>query len=158
MKKNVLFLLLCSALTLPSAAQDNPTYCLLTNAGDSIDAAQVNYLAADADSPNEFNVVMKGGRVYTRVTSLTPVGTATAIKSVKAELPGILVLGDNVIIQSPERGQTLSVCKPDGQQLRIFHLAAGRQTVDISALPAGVYILKTGQSAVKFINPHCSRP
>lgn len=152
MKKNVLFLLLCSALTLPSAAQDNPTYCLLTNAGDSIDAAQVNYLAADADSPNEFNVVMKGGRVYTRVTSLTPVGTATAIKSVKTERPGMLVLGSgNVIIQCPERGQILSVCKPDGQQLRIFHLAAGRQTVDISALPAGVYILKTGQSAVKFI-------
>ncbi len=152
MKKNVLFLLLCSALTLPSAAQDNPTYCLLTNAGDSIDAAQVNYLAADADSPNEFNVVMKGGRVYTRVTSLTPVGTATAIKSVKTERPGMLVLGSgNVIIQCPERGQILSVCKPDGQLLRTFHLAAGRQTVDISALPAGVYILKTGQSAVKFI-------
>ena len=152
MKKKVLFLLLCSALVLPSAAQDNFTYCLLTNAGDSIDATQVDYLAADADSPNEFNVVMKGGHVYTRVTSLTPVATATAIKAIKATREGLLSFGGgHVVIQSPEGGQTLSVCKPDGRQLRKYRLAAGRQTVDITTLPAGVYILKTGQSAVKFI-------
>lgn len=152
MKKRSLLLLLWAALALPSAAQNTPTYCMLTNAGDSIDATQVDYLVASAESRTDFDVVMKGGRVYARVTSLTPVATATAIRTVKATEAGVLSLnGGRIVVQSPVAGRTLSVCTLDGRLLRSFRLDAGRQTVDITTLPAGVYILKTDQSVVKFI-------
>ena len=151
MKKKLL-LLLCVATTVPAIAQSNSDYNFVSDKGDVIEAAQIDYLVANDTSSTEFDVVMKGSNVYSHVTMLTPTSSTTGINTVNSSQNGILSISNGLIQLDNLSGNTeLTIYSADGQQVRSFLLEKGNQVIDASYLPPGIYILKTASSVVKFI-------
>ena len=151
MKKKLL-LLLCVATTVPAIAQSNSDYNFVSDKGDVIEAAQIDYLVANDTSSTEFDVVMKGSNVYGHVTMLTPTRSTTGINTVNSSQNGILSISNGLIQLDSLSGNTeLTIYSADGQQVRSFLLEKGNQVIDASFLPPGIYILKTASSVVKFI-------
>ncbi|MCR5077530.1 MAG: T9SS type A sorting domain-containing protein [Prevotella sp.] len=150
MRKFLLGTLLLTA-TLSAKAGDGK-WILITNSNQSAALENVSYLLA-ADNDTQFSIILKEGEPISGVESISFKETGTdGISTIKATQQPKMVVANG----------TLSLSLIDSNtDVAIYDLAGSPQpakvsrgngiTIDISSLPEGIYILKTGKQQLKFI-------
>ena len=147
--RSILTLLLLFSLTTVQAAEK--TWHLITDKGDAIELSNVSYLLAA--STESFDIVCKDGTTINGVsgislaerepTGIKPINTDDAMFS--------QVVGDQIFISHVKAGTTAEVLSLSG----IIHvsqtLADGQNIINVSKLRSGTYILKVGETSIKFI-------
>lgn len=59
--------------------------------------------------------------------------------------------GDRLTIQGASEGSAISIYNTEGKLLLTKKASAEAENVDLSSLPAGIYMLKVNKSVVKFV-------
>ena len=144
-----LFLTLLLSITVVQAAEK--TWHLITDKGDAIELSNVSYLLAA--STESFDIVCKDGTTINGVsgilleerepTGVNPINNGDAMFS--------QVVGDQIYISHAKAGTTAEVLSLSG----IIHvsqtLTDGQNIINVSKLRSGTYILKVGETSIKFI-------
>lgn len=152
MKKLLLsFFLLCTVAW--SYAADS-VWCMITNTGQAIELSNVSYILAEGTAPETFSIVLKSGN---------PIENVGKVKFAQATPTGIAHISSDdmpMLTQYFDGQLTISNVAPDlpirvyslnGQLLRSGITSSSSTTIDISNLTPGVYVLKVGGNALKFM-------
>lgn len=141
--------------SLAAQAQSTPEWALVEPvSGETVLMSSVGFLLA-SDADDTFAVVCNDGRVISGARSVSfrqvdPTGISAAASTEGARLTGGCVDGTLRLTGCAE-GTQITVCDGGGRTVRSVTASDGGTTVDVSALPAGVYILRAGKAAVKFM-------
>lgn len=144
-----LFLTMLLSITVVQAAEK--TWHLVTDKGDAIELSNVSYLLAA--STESFDIVCKDGTTINGVsgisleeresTGLKPLNTGEAMFS--------QVVGDQIYISHSKAGTTAEVLSLSGIVYVSQTLTDGQNVINVSQLRSGTYILKVGDTSIKFI-------
>lgn len=154
MKKFLLSLaMLCTTMMLHAA---NTVWCMVTNGGQSIPVSNVSYILAEGTSPETFSIVLKSG---------SPVENVGMVKFAQLEATGIdavpttdgsvpmlaRAFDGQLMISNAAAGLPVRVLSVNGQLVKSSVTDNGSTELFIGDLTSGVYILKVGDTAVKFM-------
>lgn len=144
-----LFLTLLLSTTVIQAAEK--TWHLVTDKGDAIELSNVSYLLAA--STESLDIVCKDGTTINGVSGISlEERESTGIKPINTgEAMFSQVVGDQIYISYAKAGTTAEVLSLSG----IIHvsqsLTDGQNVINVSKLRSGTYILKIGDTSIKFI-------
>ena len=144
----LLFVLLFSTIAVQAAEK---TWHLVTDKGDAIELSNVSYLLAV--STESFDIVCKDGTTINGVSGISlEERESTGIKPINTgEAMFSQVVGDQIYISYAKAGTTAEVLSLSG----IIHvsqsLTDGQNVINVSKLRSGTYILKIGDTSIKFI-------
>ena len=147
--RSILTLLLLLSLTTVQAAEK--TWHLITDKGDAIELSNVSYLLAA--STESFDIVCKDGTTINGVsgisleeresTGIKPINTGDAMLS--------QVVGDQIYISHAKAGTTAEVLSLSGTIHISQTMTDSQNVINVSKLRSGTYILKVGETSIKFI-------
>ena len=145
---NLLLTLLLS-LTVVQAAEK--TWHLITDKGDAIELSNVSYLLAA--STESFDIVCKDGTTVNGVSGISlEERESTGVKSINTgEAMFSQVVGDQIYISYAKAGTTAEVLSLSGITHVSQSLTDGQNVINVSKLRSGTYILKIGDTSIKFI-------
>lgn len=135
-------------------ADDELVWALVEPAsGQTVPMSNVAFLLA-SDYADTFSVVCGDGTLLSGVTEISFTRTeASGIDNVKGDVTVPTVSGyvaGALIISGVTEGMNISVYNYAGAKMMSAVSAAGTNTIDVSGLRAGVYILTVGKTSVKF--------
>ena len=145
---NLLLTLLLS-LTVVQAAEK--TWHLITDKGDAIELSNVSYLLAA--STESFDIVCKDRTTVNGVSGISlEERESTGVKSINTgEAMFSQVVGDQIYISYAKAGTTAEVLSLSGITHVSQSLTDGQNVINVSKLRSGTYILKIGDTSIKFI-------
>ena len=131
---------------------DDAQWCIVTDGGGQIELSKVGFLLT-SDYDDSFSIVCNDGNVYSGISS---------VSFEQVEVSGISYpkASSEIEIDMDARQLTITGCKEgttailytsDGRQLLRKSISGSDNTVPVGNLPSGVYILKAGDTSVKFI-------
>lgn len=148
------FFAMCALLiTSTAVARGDSGWLMVTDAGMRIPMEHVGMLVV-ADNARTFSVIRTVGEAVSGVTSVTfsydP--SSSGITEVSATEVGILpdAVSSTVTLMGC-RGRQFTVCDMSGRIYISAVIANDSETVDVSALSGGIYVLSVCESSVKFI-------
>ncbi len=153
MKTLLLGLLLCCSVVAHAA---DAVWCMVTQSGQVVPMSSVAYLLSDGGTePEAFSIVLKEGDPIEHVgkinfaqLDLSGIETVTPT----GEMPTITSLIDNQLtISATASGQPVSVYSVSGAMVLRTVTAENETTLYIGNLAHGVYVLKVGDTAIKFM-------
>lgn len=154
MKK--ILLLLTVWLSLSATAQTQ--WCVVATAAPDTPLAAMDNVAffLTSDHKPALTIVCKDGRLIGDVASISfRQLDPTALPTVKGSQPVPQVYGDTVagqlLLRGCPEGAAISLFDLSGRQLRQLKARGAEQTLDVSGLPTGTYILKVGSVTLKFM-------
>lgn len=152
MNKRFLFSIVCLAFVTFAWADD--AWRMTTDKGGSYDISDVSFFMA-VDNSEKFSIVMKDGSAVDDVESVSFVNSASDVKAVASAANGKLRVQQadrTVIVSGLAANATVEVCGLNGiTVLPAMKALGGRAVLDVSSLPTGAYILRVGDTAVKFL-------
>jgi len=149
--KRLLSLLFATLICITIAHADEKTWHIVTDDDKAIELSAVSYLLAA--STETFDIVCKDGSTISNVKGISvELRESTGIKSVNnGDAMFSQVVGDQIYISHAKAGTTAEVLSLSG----IIHvsqtLADGQNIINVSKLRSGTYILKVGETSIKFI-------
>ena len=144
----LLFVLLFSTIAVQAAEK---TWHLITDKGDAIELSNVSYLLAA--STESFDIVCKDGTTVNGVSGISlEERESTGVKSINTgEAMFSQVVGDQIYISYAKAGTTAEVLSLSGITHVSQSLTDGQNVINVSKLRSGTYILKIGDTSIKFI-------
>ena len=114
--------------------------------------SDVAYLLA-SDKASTFHIVCANGTIISEVASVSfeevnPTGVSLPEQKTA---PQVVLDGDAVTLSGLAAGTSVGIYTVEGQELSQRTVTGGETTMNIAGLPAGVYLLRTGKSTVKFM-------
>lgn len=154
MKKKLLLSLVMLAMTMASWGADK-VWCMQTNTGQLIRMSNVAYILAEGAEPETFSVVLKEGNPVENVGKITflqadPTGISQVETSDDISML-TQVMGNELVISGTAEGQIVAVLSVSGAMLQQAVTTHSSTHLYIGNLTSGVYILKVGNKAIKFI-------
>lgn len=150
-----LLLSLAAVCTLTAAAQDDLKWALtVPQSGETVLMERVGFLLA-ADDSDTFSVVCTDGRVIGGVSEITfvqtdPSGIARPVAP--AVSPSVYLSAGSVLrVTGCRAGTQLGVYDEGGRRVVSCTAGEGTTAVNIGSLPHGVYMLKAGDTAIRFM-------
>jgi hypothetical protein len=150
MKTIISVLLLMTSL---SVRASDPVWCLVTNTGVQIPLSNVSYIFMDGNDAETFTIVPKTG------SQISGVGKATVeqLDPTKISLPimadgqpMLQVESNSICISGCEVGLPVAVYTVGGNTVLQGKTQSGSTVLDIVELPKGIYVLKVGNTSLKF--------
>ena len=147
--RSILTLLLLLSLSVLQAAEK--TWHLVTDKGDAIELSNVSYLLAA--STESFDIVCKDGTTINGVSGISlEERESTGVKSINTgEAMFSQVVGDQIYISYAKAGTTAEVLSLSGIVYVSQTLTDGQNIISVTQLRSGTYILKVGDTSIKFI-------
>lgn len=144
----LLFVLLFCTIAVQAAEK---TWHLVTDKGDAIELSNVSYLLAA--STESFDIVCKDGTTINGVSGISlEERESTGVKSINTgEAMFSQVVGDQIYISYAKAGTTAEVLSLSGITHVSQSLTDGQNVINVSKLRSGTYILKIGDTSIKFI-------
>ena len=145
------FALIAMLLYILAVQAAEKTWHLVTDKGDAIELSTVSYLLAA--STESLDIVCKDGTTINGVSGISlEERESTGIKPINTgEAMFSQVVGDQIYISYAKAGTTAEVLSLSG----IIHvsqsLTDGQNVINVSKLRSGTYILKIGDTSIKFI-------
>ena len=145
------FALIAMLLYILAVQAAEKTWHLVTDKGDAIELSNVSYLLAA--STESLDIVCKDGTTINGVSGISlEERESTGIKPINTgEAMFSQVVGDQIYISYAKAGTTAEVLSLSG----IIHvsqtLTDGQNIINVSKLRSGTYILKVGETSIKFI-------
>ena len=149
--KRLLSLLFATLVCITISHAEEKTWHIVTDDDKAIELSAVSYLLAA--STETFDIVCKDGSTISNVKGISvELRESTGIKSVNnGDAMFSQVVGDQIYISHAKVGTTAEVLSLSG----IIHvsqtLADGQNVINVSKLRSGTYILKVGETSIKFI-------
>lgn len=127
------------------------TWHLVTDKGAAVELSKVSYLLAASEE--SFDIVCTDWTTISGVTSIAlEERESTGIESARTAEPFFSKKVDGEIIISNAKANTLAqVLSPSGVALVSQTLTSGQNVINVSRLLSGTYILKVGETSIKFI-------
>ena len=124
---------------------------LVTDKDEAVELSKVNYLLAA--STETFDIVCTDGTTINGVSGiLLEEREVTGIKTLKAgEAMFSQVVDDQITISHAKAGTTMQVLSLSGAVYASQTLTDGHNIINVSTLQSGTYILKVGDTSIKFI-------
>ncbi len=149
-KKILLSLLILSSLC---AHADEEFWAMKTQTGQLVKISDVSYIL-QTDGAKTFSVVTTEATIND-VTSITFVKTtATGITTVPAGSTSDNIvsnlIGNELIIIGAQAGAAIGIYDTGGAVMRTARAGSQETHIDVNGLKSGIYILKVGDSSVKF--------
>lgn len=149
MRKLTFLLALLFSTTAVQAAEK--TWHLITDKGDAIELSNVSYLLAA--STESFDIVCKDGTTISGVSGISlEEREPTGIKPIKnGDAMLSQVVGDQIYISHAKAGTTAEVLSLSGTIHISQTMTDSQNVINVSKLRSGTYILKVGETSIKFI-------
>ena len=150
MRKLVVILSMMLAWT-AYAQTTEKTWFLVTDKGDAVKLSMVSYLMAA--STETFDIVCTDGTTVSGVSSISlEEREETGIKTQKMGMAMFSqIVDDQITISHAKAGTTVQVLSLSGVTLCSQNLKEGANIINVSTLQSGTYILKVGDTKIKFI-------
>lgn len=154
MKK--IFMALAALYALGSQAQEHALQWAMKEpkSGKTVLMSNVSFLLA-SDWQSTFSIVCKDGTVVADAETVDFVKTEpTGINSTPAaanEPQPALCAAGRLTLTGCKGGERICIYDAAGREAASANANAGQTDIDISRLAAGVYVLRAGETAVKFI-------
>lgn len=150
MKKLFTLLLLGAAMTLQAA---DKVWCMVTADGTTIELSRVSFLLA-SDQSETFSIVCNDGQVIYLVASISfaqaePTGISNTTSDRQTEFQ-LNVASSSLQLRGCQAGTEIVIYDAGGKTVRREMLSSDG-VILIDGMPTGVYILKAGSAAVKFL-------
>ncbi len=152
MRKLILSLVLMACVV--SARADNEVWCMVTQSDQAIAMSEVHYLLSLGDDSEVFTIVCHDGSTIENVTKVTFSQTIpTAISSPVTHETALLsrVVGNTLVLLGCDAGAAISIVDLSGKTALQTAAQSRQTTIDISALASGVYVLRVGETNLKFL-------
>lgn len=127
-------------------------YNILTDKGQSVGIDDVAYFFA-ADNDEEFTIVLKDNSTIPDVLKVNVVeASSTGIAQIEKDSEPVIVgeVGSTLTLSGCDKGIAVDIFGLDGRRY-ITAVADGEITLDVSSLGFGIYVLRAGNTNVKFI-------
>lgn len=143
----LLLLMLAAVLKL----QAESVWTLTTDAGRDVAVSQIEYMLS-VDGSDHFSIVLTGGEVVNDVTFATFAKKSGIDETHSPYASGMLLeqVSDILTIKGCADNADIEVYSLGGQLLLHTTASSGMATLNVSPLSPGCYILKAGETAVKF--------
>ena len=150
MKRKLLTILMIMLCTLIAQAQEK-VWHLVTDKGEAVELSKVSYLLAA--STETFDIVCTDGTTISGVSSISlEEREGSAIKTVKTgESMFSQIVNEQIIISNAKAGTTMLILSLSGIVYVSQTLTDGQNIINVSTLQSGTYILKVGDTSIKFI-------
>lgn len=149
MKKIIAVLLLMMGLPVQAAE----VWCLVTNTGVQIPLSNVSYIFMDGSDAETFTIVPKSG------TQISGVGKATVEQLDPTDIslpvktdgqPMVQVESNSINISGCDMGLPVVVYTVGGTIVLQDKTRSNSTVLDITGLQKGIYVLKVGDTSLKF--------
>ena len=152
MRKLILSLVLMACVV--SAHADNEVWCMVTQSDQAIAMSEVHYLLSLGDDSEVFTIVCHDGSTIENVTKVTfsqtiPTGISSPVTHETALLSR--VVGNTLVLLGCAEGTAISIVDLSGKTALQTAAQSRQTTIDISALASGVYVLRVGETNLKFL-------
>lgn len=136
--------------TLTMQAQEK-VWHLVTDKGEAVELSKVSYLLAA--STETFDIVCTDGTTISGVSSISlEEREGSAVKTVKTgESMFSQIVNEQIIISNAKAGTTMLILSLSGIVYVSQTLTDGQNIINVSTLQSGTYILKVGDTSIKFI-------
>lgn len=151
MRKVLLTLGLACVATMLHAADFN--WAMITPNGKTLFMNNVGYIL-NSDGSSSFTIVMNDNSTIDDVTKVTFAKVdASGIKDVKYDSDGVYAkeVDGSLIISGCHAGNKAEVYSANGQIMKSQTIIGDGCDIDVSTLPKGVYVLRIGKTAIKFL-------
>ena len=150
MKTKTILLTLFLFCTIGMQAAEK-TWHLVTDKGVAVELSKISYLLAASEE--SLDIVCTDGTTVSGVTSIAlEERESTSIESASTTESVFSKKVDGEIIISNAKANTLAqVLSPSGVTLISQTLNSGQNVINVSKLHSGTYILKVGETSIKFI-------
>lgn len=122
--------------------------------GTTVPMSSVSFLLA-SDWSDTFSIVCDNGTSVSGVSSVNVVkATPSGIASTGAEAAGPQVVGSveaRLTLAGCKAGMPIGIYDAAGRMVKECVADGGTTAIDVARLTPGIYVLKAGQTAVKFI-------
>lgn len=150
MRHILLFMLfLCSTI---NAMADDEAWYLVTDTEVNIKMSTVSYLLA-SDNDDSFYVICNNGNIYGGVSSVTfaqMTSEAAGISEIEAQNTEVVIGGNEITLLGVTSSTPTVIYSIDGSMLKSKVLTESENSIYIGGLSPGVYILKSGDTTLKF--------
>lgn len=151
-------LLLCALFVMCigriSAQSEEPVWHVATDTHQYIPLSEVSYLLF-ADNNDVFSIVKSNGEIVSDVRSVRFSNVPLSVEGVESEKVDLSIFPNPVVSQLTLQGlranATVKVFSMDGATLIDTVVTPTGNSVDVSSLAAGVYLLQVNETMVKFI-------
>ena len=139
-----------AAMTLQAA---DKVWCMVTADGTTIELSRVSFLLA-SDQSETFSIVCNDGQVIYQVASISfaqaePTGISNTTSDRQTEFQ-LNVASSSLQLRGCQAGTEIVIYDAGGKTVRREMLSSDG-VILIDGMPTGVYILKAGSAAVKFV-------
>lgn len=128
------------------------TWHIVTDKGDVIELSKVSFLLAA--STETFDIVCSNGTTVSGVSGISfEQRESTSIQKVKTTNDAMFsqIVDDQLTISNAKSGTTAQVLNLSGNSIISQVLTDGQNIINVSKLQSGTYILKVGDTSIKFI-------
>lgn len=148
------YLFATAALLSCTLAWAEGSWSVKTNTGTSYSVESVSFFMA-TDSSKLFSIVMKDGTTADGIESVSFTNSTLSIGSASKDNGNTLEfrqVNHTIVVSGLEANATVGVYGVNGSAvLPAIKVTGGKATINVTSLSAGTYILRTGNTAVKFL-------
>jgi hypothetical protein len=150
MRLRTILLAMMLVCTLMMQAADKAWF-LVTDKGEAVELSKFSYLLAA--SSETFDIVCVDSKTISGVAGVSlEEREVTGIKALKAgDAMFSQMVGDELTISNAKAGTTMQVLSLSGIVYTNQTLKDGKNVINVSQLQSGTYLLKVGETSVKFI-------
>ena len=146
------FIALALASFLAAGAADYK-WALVTQNGETVLMSDVGYIL-NSDNKPTFTIVKKDNSTIDDVTKVSFAKVdASGVKAVEYDSDGVYAkeVEGSLIISGCNAGNKAEVFSANGKVVRSETFGGDNCDIDVSTLPKGVYVLRIGNTAIKFL-------
>ena len=128
-------------------------WAMITQKGQTLFMNNVGYIL-NSDGSSSFTIVMNDNSTIDDVTKVSFAKVdASGVKAVEYDSDGVYAkeVEGSLIISVCHAGNKAEVISANGQVVRSKTFGVDNCDIDVSTLPKGVYVLRIGNTAIKFL-------
>ena len=128
-------------------------WAMITQKGQTLFMNNVGYIL-NSDGSSSFTIVMNDNSTIDDVTKVTFAKVdPSGVKTIEYDSDGVYAkeVEGSLIITGCHAGNQAEVYSANGQVMRSQALCGDSCDIDVSTLPKGVYVLRIGNTSVKFL-------
>lgn len=150
MKRMLAIILSAVFCTLIAQAQEK-VWHLVTDRGEVVELSKVSYLLTA--STETFDIVCTNGTTISEVSGISlEEREVTGIKTVKTgKVMFSQIVNEQITISNAKAGKVMQILSPTGIVYISRVLTDGQNIINVSKLQSGTYLLKVGDTKIKFI-------
>ena len=128
-------------------------WAMITQKGQTLFMNNVGYIL-NSDGSSSFTIVMNDNSTIDDVTKVSFAKVdASGVKAIEYDSDGVYAkeVEGSLIISGCHAGNKAEVFSANGQVVRSKTFGGDNCDIDVSTLPKGVYVLRIGNTAIKFL-------